>query len=457
MKVKLEYVWLDGYMPEPNLRSKVKIVSHDDISEAFLTGKFPEWNFDGSSTNQAETGNSDCILKPVRHYTTDRLSTVYVLCEVMNSDGTPHQSNTRAKITEDDNGMWFGFEQEYFIREGKNMPVLGHSGRHSNQQGEFYCGVGANVVGREFVEKHTNMCLNYGINITGTNAEVALGQWEYQVFSKGKLKGGDDLWMTRYFLHKISEEYGYEIDLHPKPIQHGEWNGSGLHTNFSTEYMREVGSEEYFQSLFSSFEARHYEHIKNYGSSNELRLTGKFETQSIDKFSWGVSDRGASIRVPQSTAKEWKGYIEDRRPASNADPYKIIHQIDLSINNAETIFDMKHKMNYVVKDYEVLKQHLNGVLSNDELLKEYRDDEEYEIDSETMDGSNIATEKINFNATFGKEGPTKIPKEILEKMMKADRIKDMVTKNKIVEDRISKKEEYEDKLNQMIKNYKENK
>jgi len=149
MKVKLEYVWLDGYTPEPNLRSKVKIVSHDDISEAFLTGKFPEWNFDGSSTNQAETGDSDCILKPVRHYTTDRLSTVYVLCEVMNSDGTPHQSNTRAKITEDDNGMWFGFEQEYFIREGKNMPVLGHSGRHSNQQGEFYCGVGANVVGRE--------------------------------------------------------------------------------------------------------------------------------------------------------------------------------------------------------------------------------------------------------------------------------------------------------------------
>ncbi len=110
-------MWLDGYTPEPNLRSKVKIVNYDDISESFLTGKFPEWNFDGSSTNQAETGNSDCILKPVRHYMTDKLSTVYVLCEVLNSDGIPHNTNTRAKIKEDDNAMWFGFEQEYFIRD----------------------------------------------------------------------------------------------------------------------------------------------------------------------------------------------------------------------------------------------------------------------------------------------------------------------------------------------------
>ncbi len=396
MKVKLEYVWLDGYTPEPNLRSKVKIVSHDDISEAFLTGKFPEWNFDGSSTNQAETGDSDCILKPVRHYTTDRLSTVYVLCEVMNSDGTPHQSNTRAKITEDDNGMWFGFEQEYFIREGKNMPVLGHSGRHSNQQGEFYCGVGANVVGREFVEKHTNMCLNYGINITGTNAEVALGQWEYQVFSKGKMKGGDDLWMTRYFLHKISEEYGYEIELHPKPIQHGEWNGSGLHTNFSTEYMREVGGEEYFQSLFSSFEARHYEHIKNYGSSNELRLTGKFETQSIDKFSWGVSDRGASIRVPKVVGETWKGYLEDRRPGSNADPYRILNVISESLKLSEELDTTLHAM-YNDVDTTKLKDKFNGIISNEDLLKEYQNDDEYELTEDLMESkANVESTNIGF-------------------------------------------------------------
>jgi len=396
MKIKLEYVWLDGYSPEPNLRSKVKIVDAIDIIDNVRAGKFPQWNFDGSSTNQAETGNSDRILNPIRHYMVDHQNTIYVLCEVLNPDGTPHESNLRSKIEKNDDDLWLGFEQEYFIREGKDKPVLGHNGP-IEPQGKYYCGVGSYVVGRDFVEEHTNMCLNYGIDITGTNAEVALGQWEYQVFSKGNLKGGDDLWMSRYFLHKLSEKYGYSIELHPKPLQHGEWNGSGLHTNFSTNKMRNEGGEEYFKALFSSFETRHLEHIKEYGSSNELRLTGKFETQSIDKFTWGVSDRGASIRVPQSTADNWKGYVEDRRPASNADPYRIIYQIETSIKNAELIDEMKQKMNYKL-DVNNLKGKYNGILSNDELLSEYQNDDEYEI-GEVMQGSraNSPTSEIEFN------------------------------------------------------------
>jgi glutamine synthetase len=398
MKIKLEYVWLDGFTPEPNLRSKVKIVDYNTAQKGFITGKFPQWNFDGSSTNQADTGNSDRILNPVRHYVLDNLSTVYVLCEVLNPDGTPHESNTRNKITKNDDDLWFGFEQEYFIREGKNKPVLGHNTNGVEPQGKYYCGVGSYVVGRDFVEEHMNMCLEYGIDITGINAEVALGQWEYQVFSKGNLKAGDDLWMSRYFLHKLSEKYGYSIELHPKPIQHGEWNGSGLHANFSNDKMRNEGGEEYFKSLFSSFEVRHLEHIKNYGSSNELRLTGKYETQSIDKFSWGVSDRGASIRVPQSTAENWMGYVEDRRPASNADPYKIIYQIENSIKNAKVIEDVIHKMNFKL-DVNNLKGEYNGMISNEELLKEYQNDEDYEI-GDVMYGSKANVEPsqdINFN------------------------------------------------------------
>lgn len=404
MKIKLEYVWLDGYEPEPNLRSKVKIVDYQDVTKGYNQGIIAhEWNFDGSSTNQAETGNSDCILNPVSYYAKSSTDTIYVFCEVLNSDGTPHKSNTRSRLNEEQEDLWFGFEQEYFIREGKNMPVLGHSGRHENQQGKFYCGVGSNVVGREFVEKHTNMCLEYGINITGTNAEVALGQWEYQVFSKGKLKAGDDLWMSRYFLHKVSEEYGYDIDLHPKPIQHGEWNGSGLHTNFSNNKMRNEGGKEYFESLFSSFNSRHHNHIKAYGSSNELRLTGKYETQSIDKFSWGISDRGASIRVPQATAENWKGYVEDRRPGSNADPYKIIYEIVESIKNAETLDEIKHKMNFKANTEEIAKKY-NGVLSNEDLLKEYQNDDDYQLDSEVMikNKNNISSKEINFNMNYGK-------------------------------------------------------
>ena len=372
MKVRLEYVWLDGYTPEPNLRSKVKIVNAETIGASIES--FPMWNFDGSSTNQAETGNSDRLLKPVRTYMSDKipLDTVYVLCEVLNPDGTPHESNKRSQIGEGFEDLWFGFEQEYFIREEINGNVLGHK-RHNLFQGEYYCGVGHNVVGREFVEEHTDMCLKHGIDITGTNAEVALGQWEYQVFSQGKLKGGDDLWMTRYFLFKTAEKYGYHIDIHPKPLQHGEWNGSGLHTNFSTDTMRLDGGEEYFMALFNAFESRHQDHIKAYGSNNNLRLTGEYETQSIDKFSWGVSDRGASIRVPQDTAKDWKGYVEDRRPGSNADPYKIIKEIVKSLIMTEQIYEMKGMMTSFV-DMDGLSGKY-GTMSNDELLKEYREEE----------------------------------------------------------------------------------
>jgi glutamine synthetase len=376
MKVKLEYVWLDGYTPEPNLRSKVKIVDYESIKNTVQVGKLPVWNFDGSSTNQADTGNSDRILKPVRVYTRYGFplenSTVYVLCEVMDSDGKPHESNMRAKLNEEEEGLWFGFEQEYFIREEINGNILGHKRNILKGQGEYYCGVGHNVVGRDFVESHLNMCLEYGIDITGTNAEVALGQWEYQVFSKGKLKGGDDLWMSRYFLYKISEKYNYHIDLHPKPLTHGAWNGSGLHTNFSNNKMRNEGGYEYFLAIFNSFASRHEEHIKAYGSNNHLRLTGGFETQAIDKFSWGVSDRGASIRVPQDTAKEWKGYVEDRRPGSNADPYKIIREVSKSLDASEKILEIKTNMKSNINVSGLSEKY--RTISNDELLKEYREE-----------------------------------------------------------------------------------
>lgn len=397
MKIKLEYVWLDGYEPEPNLRSKIKVI--DTNSVIFTTSEIPMWNFDGSSTLQAEGSKSDCILKPVRLYHKPLTDKVYVFCEVMNPDGTPHQTNDRSRLHEEDDSIWFGFEQEYFIREGKNKPVLGHNSGPIENQGKYYCGVGSNVVGRKIVEEHLDMCLEHGIEVTGVNAEVALGQWEYQIFAKGKLKSCDDLWMGRYFLEKISENYGYSIEYHPKPLQHGEWNGSGLHTNFSTEKMRTEGGEKYFNALFSSLESRRDEHIKNYGSNNDMRLTGRFETQSINKFSWGVSDRGASIRVPQSTFENWKGYIEDRRPASNANPYKIVNEIIETLKMTDELHEALNNMfsNVNIKKFDEIREKYNGIPSSNELLNEYRNDNDYEVDNETMDGSNIPTEEIRFN------------------------------------------------------------
>jgi glutamine synthetase len=397
---KIEYVWLDGYSPEPNLRSKIKIIKSDD--RIFSVDDIPHWNFDGSSTLQSEGSKSDCILKPVRVYSNINQTKVYVLCEVMNPNGTPHETNDRAKLGEEDKDIWFGFEQEYFIREGKGKPVLGHKTEGwMEPQGKYYCGVGSNVVGRELVEEHLDMCLEYGINITGINAEVALGQWEFQVFSEGKIKACDDLWMCRYFLDKISEKYNNHIEYHPKPILYGEWNGSGLHTNFSTKRMREEGGEKYFQSLFSALEARQDVHIKNYGSDNHLRLTGRYETQSIDKFSCGVSDRGASIRIPAQTAvNDWKGYLEDRRPASNGNPYKIAKVLIETLDMADELNETLHNMfsNVNTKNFDIIREKYNGIPSSKDLLDEYRNDENYILTDEMMESNaNIPSEELKFD------------------------------------------------------------
>jgi len=333
---KLEYIWLDGYGSEPNLRSKTKVLNTE--TEPTLES-LPIWNFDGSSTKQAEGKFSDCLLKPVKMIKDPQRKNGYlVLCEVLNPDSTPHPTNHRSLI-KNDSDMWVGFEQEYFIYNGE-LP-LGHKKGLMKGQGEYYCGIGfENVSGRNIVEHHLDVCLAAGLNVTGINAEVALGQWEFQVMGKGTLDACDQLILCRYLLERIAETYEVRIEYHPKPLQ-GDWNGSGLHTNFSTKYMREVGGKPYFDMLFFAMEQNHDKHIENYGSDNKMRLTGQHETQSIDKFSFGVSDRGASIRVPQTTANSgWKGYIEDRRPASNGNPYLIMSVISSTVNMVETNFKM---------------------------------------------------------------------------------------------------------------------
>lgn len=373
MKTKLEYIWLDGYEPEPNLRSKVKIID-DKITHIM---DVPLWNFDGSSTKQAEGSKSDCVLKPVRIYQNEtkneKYPTIYVLCEVLNPDMKPHPSNQRHLLGNEEVDFWVGFEQEYFIREGKNKPILGFGNGYPEPQGKYYCGIGGNVLGRKLVEEHLELCLDLGIEITGTNAEVPLGQWEYQVFAKGKLKSCDDLWMSRYLMEKISEKYGYSIEYHPKPLGNTDWNGSGLHTNFSNEHMRTEGGREFFKSLFNSLESRHEIHIENYGSDNYLRLTGKHETQSIKKFSWGVSDRGGSIRVPQKTSENWIGYIEDRRPASNGNPYLIIKSLDDVLKMTKEIMEVKKRIGTNVSSKELLEIEKKFKSSSD-FLNEYKEE-----------------------------------------------------------------------------------
>lgn len=333
-KYKLEYIWLDGYFPEPNLRGKTKIVDSAPAS----VDDCPEWGFDGSSTLQAEGSDSDCILKPVRLYPdAGRNNAFIVLCEVYLPSGDPHPTNFRAKVLEDPT-TWIGLEQEYFMmQDGRPLgfPEFGYP----NPQGKYYTGVGYDHVGdiaRQIADEHLELCLAAGINHEGINAEVAKGQWEFQIFAKGSKTAADDVWVARYLLMRLTEKYGINIELHCKPLS-GDWNGSGMHCNFSTEYMRETGGKEYFLKLMDAFEKNRDEHIAAYGPDNHLRLTGLHETQSIDKFSWGVADRGASIRVPHSFVKnDYKGYLEDRRPNSQGDPYKIVGRILKTIDEVPT-------------------------------------------------------------------------------------------------------------------------
>lgn len=332
-KSKLEYIWLDGYKPTQSLRSKTKVI--EDFSDAL--DDVPMWCFDGSSTEQAEGGDSDCLLKPVALFPDPvRRNGWLVMSEVLNADGSPHESNGRATIDDEDDDFWFGFEQEYCIWDAEHQrpigfPKLGYPG----PQGPYYCSVGGqNAIGREIVEDHLDQCLAAGLNVEGINAEVMMGQWEFQVFAKGAKRAGDETWLARYLLERTCEKYGYCINWEPKPIR-GDWNGSGMHANFSNGLLRTCGSQAVFEQICKAFEPLVSEHIAVYGADNDKRLTGRHETQAIDKFSFGVSDRGASIRIGVQTVEAgWKGWLEDRRPASNADPYKVAGRIVKTVKAA---------------------------------------------------------------------------------------------------------------------------
>ena len=333
-KSKLEYIWLDGYKPTQSLRSKTRI-------EKDFSGKLedcPMWSFDGSSTQQAPGNSSDCLLKPVAIFPDPgRKDAFLVMTEVLSSDGTPHESNGRATIDDDDADFWFGFEQEYFLWDPETDKPLGFPvNGYPNPQGQYYCSVGAkNAFGRDIVEEHLDLCLDAGINVEGINAEVAAGQWEFQVFSKGAAAAGDQVWVARYLLERTAEKYGIAINWHCKPIK-GDWNGSGMHANFSNAVLRECGDQGIYEAICEAFRPVVKEHIEVYGADNDQRLTGDHETQSIDKFSFGVSDRGASIRIPVATVENgWKGWLEDRRPNSAADPYKVAARIIKTVKSAK--------------------------------------------------------------------------------------------------------------------------
>lgn len=338
MKIQqAEYIWLDGASPEQRLRSKSRVIAIPD-HDRLTVESFPDWSFDGSSTYQAVGNDSDLLLKPVS-FIKDPLrgaDNFLVLCEVFKSDGTPHVTNSRARLREvlDDGAAnaesWIGFEQEYTLMKG-NSPLGFPAEGFPSPQGPYYCGVGANTVfGRPLVEAHTRACIEAGIMIYGINAEVMPGQWEFQIGYRGingesadPLTVSDHLWFARWLLVRVAENFDVVVTLAAKPVK-GDWNGSGMHTNFSTNATRNTvtGLEEINRAI-KALNSKHSDHIAVYGNGLEERLTGLHETCSIAEFRSGVADRGASIRIPLQVASQGFGYLEDRRPAANADPYLV--------------------------------------------------------------------------------------------------------------------------------------
>lgn len=353
-----EYIWLDGVKPTHELRSKTRIVEIEDIENVSLS-VFPEWGFDGSSTEQAEGDNSDCLLRPV-NFVNDPIrgeGNFLVLCEVFNANGTEHESNTRYQLRKvleaggAEQDPVLGFEQEYTLFENQT-PLGWPDNGFPRAQGPFYCGVGNDrVYGRDLVEAHMDACVSAGLLFYGINAEVMPGQWEFQIGYRGfkddrcdALNICDHHWLATWLLHRLGEEFGVNVSFENKPVK-GDWNGAGCHTNFSTKAMRDKATGRVtIEKAIAALSEKHAEHVAVYGYKLNERLTGGHETCSIDEFKAGNSDRGASIRIPMSVAENGYGYIEDRRPGANSDPYLVSARLIATICGVdESVLDVKLK------------------------------------------------------------------------------------------------------------------
>jgi len=333
--VMAEYVWLDAHQT-PRSKTKVMTARPTKVSDC------PIWNYDGSSTEQAEGHNSEINIVPCAVFDDPfrGYPHVMVITDAYNAwDDKPAIGNTRAACAEIHEKYktldpWYGIEQEYTLMkptkvgEKPKIPFgFNADGSEPAPQGPYYCSAGTGAaVGRLVADEHLSLCLKAGVKIAGINAEVMPGQWEYQIGPCRGMEIGDHMNMARYIMLRISESHGCVVSIEPKPMD-GDWNGAGCHTNFSIDSMRKEGGYEVIKKVCEAFGPVAKEHIAEYGADNEKRLTGEHETCSIDQFKFAVADRGASIRIPRTAEKTGKGYMEDRRPGANCDPYRVTARI----------------------------------------------------------------------------------------------------------------------------------
>lgn len=340
----VEYIWIDGAQPTRALRSKMRFVNLQNNQPN--ADDLPLWGFDGSSTNQAEGSDSDCVLVPVC-VVRDPIrgeGNFLAMCEVLDDSNAPHATNSRAKLRAvlsagaEAQNPWAGFEQEYTLFQN-GRPLGWPTEGEPEAQGPYYCGVGSDrIYGRKIAEKHAELCMQAGIMYYGLNAEVMPGQWEFQIGYRGLhsdnpaiLNVADHLWIARWLLQRVAEQFDVTVSFANKPIK-GDWNGAGMHTNFSTDATRnKVSGMQAIEAAVAALSQRHEDHIQLYGDGLEERLTGLHETCSITEFRSGTADRGASIRIPLAVQQNGYGYFEDRRPGANSDPYEVAMRIAATV------------------------------------------------------------------------------------------------------------------------------
>ena len=343
--VTAEYIWIGGKDSHNDLRSKTrtidiigiesfKTLNYTELNEKYLH-RIPQWNFDGSSTEQASSdSDTEVILVPcaicLDPFRKEDLS-LLILCDcyITNYDGTlvPHRTNTRNAAVDifnkyKDKHCWFGLEQEYVLYNPETQrPVGWPKEGEPEAQGKYYCGNGTDkVFVRSILEKHYQCCRYSKLSISGFNVEVMPGQYEFQIGPVEGVSAADQLILARYIILRICEDEKLDVCYNPKPLM-GNWNGSGLHHNMSTKEMRSTNGYDIILKAIEKLRHKHKEHMEVYGKDNDKRLTGKHETASMNNFSWGVGTRNTSIRIPNTTKFDKKGYFEDRRPAANCDPY----------------------------------------------------------------------------------------------------------------------------------------
>ena len=342
--IAVEYVWCSGQNTHHDLRSKIKSVVKSkteaenlmrDPASAFKD--MSEWNFDGSSTKQAHGSDTEIVIKPVaswKHPFLTDLPALVVLCECFLPTGEPTEDNTRRlarTVFEHEKAKgqqpWFGLEQEYVLTQNGRPYGWPSDGSEPAPQGPYYCSTGAKVsFGRKHAQQHYQTCVNMGLKISGMNAEVMPGQWEYQVGPCEAIEAGDHLVMSRWVYLRLLEEANVDVDFDSKPKK-GDWNGSGMHTNMSTAAMRGDGGLKVIEEALKELGKNPTRDVAVYGADNIERLSGKHETSKFDEFTFGTGTRDTSCRIPNPVKKDGKGYFEDRRPSSSADPWLITSRL----------------------------------------------------------------------------------------------------------------------------------